>query len=335
VTQRSLSKPVSTLPYKLLLVLLFVIWSNAFTAIKYLREIFSPIELVCARFLPAALFCLIALVSRERTRRESVEALRRGWLGLIGMGAAGVAGYNIFLVIGQGEIKPGAAALLTTLSPLFTLILAIVFLKERVPWKRALGIALAFAGLYVVVQWGGIGLGRMSVSHAEVRYAVVTALAPLCWTIYTILGKTLVRNGSPLVVTYLSLVIGAAPFIAAINARFIDTLLHMEPRYWVALFHLTALCTIVGFSVWNTALRHLPATTTASFIYLNPPLAALFGFLFFDEEMTATFLAGSAVVLAGLYLAQRTDAPRPGEPGFGPPSPRAAAQGRDDDRMAH
>ncbi len=304
------SSSTSTPPYvyKLLLVLLFMIWSNAFTAIKYLREIFTPMELVCARFLPAMLFCLVYLVSSKHTRTECIEVLRRAWLRLVGMGLTGVAGYNIFLYLGQSEVKPGAAALITTLSPLFTLILAIIFLRERVPRTRALGIVIAFAGLYIVVRWGKIGIGNVSVSNAEIRYALVTALAPLCWTIYTLLGKTLVERHSPIVVTYISIILGTAPFLTSVDGGFVRTLFDMEGRYWIALIHLTVLCTIVGFWLWNKALQNLPATSVASFIYLNPPFAALSGRFLFNEEITTMFIGGGAVVLIGLYLAQRTEA---------------------------
>ena len=292
--------------YKLLLILLFLIWSNAFTAIKYLREIFSPMELVCVRFIPATIFCIAYLCARRSTRRESIETLRHAWLKLLGMGLTGVAGYNIFLYFGQSEVKPGAAALITTLAPLFTLILAIIILRERVPRTRAAGIVIALVGLYVVVRWGKIGLGQVSVTDAEIKYAMITSLAPLCWAAYTILGKSLAGRTSPVTATYLSLVIGTLPFIVTLNGTLVRTILHMEMRYWIALIHLSALCTVVGFWIWNAALRHLPATSVASFVYLNPPLAALSGWLLFDEEITFTFIGGSAVVLAGLYLAQRS-----------------------------
>jgi drug/metabolite transporter (DMT)-like permease len=78
----------------------------------------------------------------------------------------------------------------------------------------------------------------------------------------------------------------------------------MDITHWIALAHLGILCTIIGFWIWITALKYMPATSVASFIYLNPPFAALFGWLFFDEEITVFFLLGSAVVISGLYLAQ-------------------------------
>lgn len=290
---------------RLLLVLLFMIWSLAFTAIKHMREILTPMELISARFLPAALFCSLFLFLKKGTREESLKLIRKAPLRLTAMGLFGVAGYNYFLFLGQSEIKPGAAALLTTLSPLFTLLPAIIFLKEKVPLRRVLGIALALAGLYVVVRWGRVGLGRMTgISNAEVRYAMITSLAPLSWTIYTILGKNLTGKHRPLLVTYISIIIGSVPFLFVLNRQFFETLLLMQKTHWIALFHLSALCTLAGFWIWNMALRYLPATSVASFIYLNPPFAVLFGWLFFGEEITLLFMAGSAVVLMGLYLAQ-------------------------------
>lgn len=290
---------------RMLLVLLFVIWSNSFTAIKYLREVLDPMELVLARYLPAAVFCLVYLLAVPRLREESARILRRAPVGLVAMGLTGVAGYNFFLYLGQSEVKPGAAALLTTLSPLFTLLGAIVFLKERVPFRRTLGILIAFAGLYVVVRWGKVGLGRVTgISNAELRYVFITALAPLCWAVYTIVGKNLLAKTSAVTMTYLSIIIGTIPFLAAAGKPFLAHIASFTPMHWIALAHLTVLCTLVGFWIWFAALESMPATSVASFIYLNPPLAALFGSLFFHETITGYFIFGAAIVLFGLYLAQ-------------------------------
>jgi len=296
---------VPGLAMRMLLVLLFVIWSNAFTAIKYLREVMTPMQLVLARFLPAAVFCLACLLAVPRLRRESASILRSAPARLVAMGLAGVAGYNYFLYIGQSEIKPGAAALLTTLAPLFTLLGAVVFLKERVPLRRTLGILIAFVGLYVVVRWGKVGLGRViGISHAELRYVLITALAPLCWAIYTIVGKNLLAKTSAVTVTYLTIVIGTVPFLFAAGKPFFAAVASFSPMHWIALAHLTVLCTLVGFWIWFAALKSMPSTSVASFVYLNPPFAALFGSLFFHETITGFFVFGAAVVLFGLYLAQ-------------------------------
>lgn len=287
-----------------MLVLLFVIWSNSFTAIRHLREILSPMDLVLVRFLPVAMICLVYLLAKRDRRRESAELLRHSWLRIAGLGLTGVAGYNFFLYLGQTEIKPGAAALLTTLAPLFTLLLAVPILKEKVPVRSRIGIVIAFLGLYIVIRWGRVGMGRVGVTNAEMKYALIAALAPLSWAFYTIIGKELVRRHSPITVTYLALIIGTVPLLALLDRPFFETVAAMSHTHVIAALYLSILCTIVGFSMWVTGLKHLPATSVASFVYLNPPLAALFGWLLFGEQVTSMFLLGSAIVLGGLSLAQ-------------------------------
>ena len=84
----------------------------------------------------------------------------------------------------------------------------------------------------------------------------------------------------------------------------------LRPGGWLALFHLTVLSALVGYAVWSWLLRHLPASTVAFFIFLNPPLTmlsklllaaalpALFAFRWIPLE-----LLGSALALAGLAIA--------------------------------
>jgi drug/metabolite transporter (DMT)-like permease len=288
---------------------LFVIWSNAFTAIKHLRELFGPMELVLARFLPVLVISSLCLLSRSGTRKETIDLIRQAPLKLVGMGLFGVAGYNFFIYLGQSEIKPGAAALVTTLAPLFTLILAIIFLKERIVPRRIAGILLAFAGLVIVLRWGRVGMGRItSIENADVKYMLLATLAPLSWSFYTILGKNLLTDRSPAVVTCLPVVIGTILLIPLADREFFSRFSAMQSSHWFALAYLSFASTLLGFFVWNYALRHLSASSVASFIYLNPPFAAFFGWLLFGEEVTPWFLAGSAVVLAGLYLAQKRQA---------------------------
>ncbi|HSG29799.1 MAG TPA: DMT family transporter [Candidatus Krumholzibacterium sp.] len=288
-----------------MMVLLFVIWSNSFTAIRHLRSIFTPMELILARFLPFGLFMIGWLAFSAKARTEAAGMMRRSLWKILGMGLTGIAGYNYFLYLAQTEIKPGAAALITTLAPLMTLVLAIMILKEKVPGRRIAGIGIALIGLYLVIRYGKVGMGVVTgTTDAGVKYALIAALAPLSWSFYTIIGKDLVRSSPPFLLTGISTAAGTIPFLFLLDPGFIAKVGAMQLSHWVALGHLTLLCTMFGFWMWNFALRHLPATSVSSFVYLNPPLAALFGFLFFGEEVTVYFLAGSAVVLLGLYLSQ-------------------------------
>jgi len=294
-------KSLSPALVKLMLVLLFVIWSNSFTAIRHLRELFTPHRLILARFLPAAVIATVYLLSGRSRRTECGEIIRKNSWRIAAMGVFGVAGYNFFLYLGQTEIKPGAAALITTLSPIFTLILSVIFLRANPPLKRILGVFIAFGGLVAVIKWGRIGL---NLELSEFRYSALATMAPLSWAVYTVIGKNLTGTYKPVTVSYLSLSIGTLPFLFLFDGEFIAAAASMSGTQWLALGHLSLLCTIVGYLIWNTGLKYLPATSVASFIYLNPPFAAAFGWAFWGEKISIFFLLGSAVILFGLYLAQ-------------------------------
>jgi drug/metabolite transporter (DMT)-like permease len=301
-----------------MMVILFVIWSNSFTAIKHCREVFSPIELVAARFIPVAVFSLLYHLASARRRRETAGILKSIPLRIASMGFLGVISYNFFLYLGQSEIKPGAAALVTALAPLFTLVLAMIFLKERATARRITGVMTALAGMIIVVGWGRVGLGKMiHIDHADMIYMLIASLAPLSWSFYTILGKNLTQRLPASSITFLPIVIGSVPLMLVMTPSFFSKMAGMEASHWIALLYLIIFCTILGFYMWNLALRHLDAGSVASYIYLNPPMAALFGWLLFGEEVTVWFLAGGAVVLVGLYLAQKDNGSEPRQGTYG------------------
>ena len=98
--------------------------------------------------------------------------------------------------------------------------------------------------------------------------------------------------------------IGTLPLLPMIDSSFLDALGSMRPSHWAAVAYLSLMSTVLGFFIWNFALKHMPATSVASFIYLNPPFAAAFGWVLWGEDISIFFLFGSAIILFGLYLAQ-------------------------------
>jgi drug/metabolite transporter (DMT)-like permease len=190
--------------------------------------------------------------------------------------------------------------LITALNPAFTFVLAALFGLERATWRQALGLTVAFAGIYVVVVHGA---GR-AVEPAYLRDAAILLTAPISWSLYTVLSKPLVGRGSPLHLTFLILGIANLPTLplAALLPALHAKVARWDPeRYGAALF-LALACTVVGFWLWYEGLRRLPASTVASFVFLNPPLALFFDWLWFGRVPASGLYVGGAIVLVGIYL---------------------------------
>ena len=291
----------------LVLLLCFVIWSNSFLAARLLvgeqvpaAERLDPLAFVVARFLPVLVVTWGWLLS-SRERRAQVVALLREHLGLlIALAVLSIWTYNLPFAFGQRLVPPGAASLIITLNPLLTFVLAMALGQERFSLVRALGLVLAFAGVWQVIVHGA---GR-ELRGAYVGAALVLTLSPLSWAFYTVLAKRLLGKATPLLLTYLTLGIGSLPTLplAFVHRGLRGAVAHWTPERWAAALFLGLACTCLGYVLWNVALRALPATNVAVFVFLNPPLTLLFEWLWFGTVPAWGLLAGGAMVLAGVYL---------------------------------
>lgn len=291
--------PVSRLPVFAALFLLFILWSNSFHAIAYFRTdlAVSATGLVILRYGPVAVFCLLWCAFRAQSVAELWR--RDGWR-VLAMGFMMVPAYNLALNWGQGRVPPATASLVIALNPVFTFLLALLLLGERARWTRLAGMALSFLGVYLLVSYQGSAFGG-----GYTPYALVTIAAPLSWALATVLGKPVTERSDPLLVTFVATGLGSLPFLIGLGAGtegVHDVLRSLTATGWIALIHLSVNCTIIGFAVWFWALRRLPASTVAAFVFLNPPMTAAFGILWGTEAFHWSTVVFGSVTLAGVAL---------------------------------
>lgn len=276
----------------LVLVGTLLIWSFSFLAAARLRQDLGLTEALVARFLPVLLGAGAFLLLRRRPKVP-----RPAWPKVALMGLLAVPAYNLFFFHGLKTVPSGTAALVVALNPVFTAVLARVFLGEPFGPRRVLGLLLALSGLFVVVRFG---TGR-PVDWPYLSSALLLAMAPLSWAVYTVLGRTLPRGSDPLDTTWALLVAGSLPVLVFARPATFRTLLASPGALWSALF-LAVPCTLAGFAAWLWALQRLPAGETAAFVFLNPPLANLWAWLFEGAVLKPPFLAGASVLLLGVAL---------------------------------
>ena len=211
-----------------------------------------------------------------------------------------VIGYNLPLNWGQGRVPAGTASLLVATNPIFVYLMAIAFLDERVRPAKILGLALAFAGVYGLIEFQH---GQFGDTYAT--YALVILLAPLSWSSVTVIGKPIMDRRDPLLYTMAATGIGSLPFLIAllVGAGQAQKLLQgLQVTGWLALLHLSLGCTILGYAIWFWALRHLAASSVAVFVFLNPPLTLLFGIAWGTEAFHWSLLVFGAAILCGVAL---------------------------------
>lgn len=279
------------------LVLMALLWSGVFAALKILLASMGLFNAVALRFGAAALILLALLYLREG--RFPRIAPRDSVL-VAGLGFVGIAVYNVLFAGGLAMVEASRAALIVSSNPAFTALLAALILKERIGRTRAFGIALCSLGALWVLTRGnpfapgasGIGLGEL-----------VLVLCIVIWSIYTLLGRVAMSALSPLALTAYVMAVGAALLAipAAIEA---EPLAQVTARSWTAFGYLVV-ATVLPFLWFYEGVKALGAARAAQFINLVPPLAVAQSILILGEPFDPALLAGLALVMAGLYLTNR------------------------------
>ena len=244
-----------------------------------------------------AIVLLVALAVRRRPLPHS----RRIWISLAGMAAlANVAPYLLFSWSEQ-RISAGLAGALSGTTPLLTLLLAHAFGVGRLTVARVVGLLLGLVGVVLLTAPWHEGTRAVSLP------GVLAALgAAACYAGSYVYARRLLtnRDTEPLVLSAAQLTVGACLIGVAVPW------LGRQP----VTFTSTVVLSVVALGVLSTGIAYVlnyrliqdEGPTAASMTnYLTPVVAVLLGVLFVDERLSWNLIVGTAMVLLGVWIAER------------------------------
>ena len=266
----------------------------------------SSLRLTEARSLGAcAGLTLLALARRPASLRVSRGELPR----LALFGVCGVAFVQLFYFLAIHRLEIGIALLIQYLGPLFVAIWARTVGHEHVRRRIWAALALSLGGLTLMVQlWNGVSLDGLGVAYALVAAVVYAS--------YLLLAEREVATRDPVsllawgfffATVFWTVVQPWWSFPAGTVARTVPLqgqLASWHLPVWALVLWVVVLGSIVPFSLIVGALRHISATRAGVTAMLEPVVATVIAWAWLRESLTAPQLAGAAVVLAGILLAQ-------------------------------
>ena len=286
-----------------------LLWAGSYVAGKEALDEISFPTLNFLRFaLAGAIYAPIVWRGRAGLPRD-----RLGIAMLAGIAGLGFVANKGLEFAGLSLTTATDTALLITTESVVTLLLAVLVLRERLHAITAVALAVAAAGVYVLVEGGVVAPHVPAGSQAGGDLLVVASLVLESGA--TICSAALLRRGHALVVTGAAVLLSLcvwAPAAGAVAAR--DGLPHLTAGAWAGVAYLAVVTTCVAYGGWLWALQWLPAQDVTPLLLLQPLAGTLIAIAVRGERPTAATAAGGALVLAGVLLAgvrRRDAAPLP------------------------
>lgn len=281
-----------------------VVWAGSFSVIKALLDDGVPaFDIAIVRYAIAAPgFAFILWRARGLpglTRRDAGRIVLAGVLIVVG--------YHVSLNVGTRYTTSGIAALVVALAPGMTLVLASLLGLDRMTMRRVVGLAVAFAGVAVVVA---LGSGE-TLSVESLKGPLIVVGAPLSFALYNVLLKPLLARYNLLALTAATSLVGILGLLPFARRSTVDVVAEVSAKDAALLLYLGVLATLLGYIAWNIGLRALGPTRAVAHTYAISPLAVVIGALVLDEPLTLWLVLGAALVVGGIAAAQGVSLPRP------------------------
>jgi drug/metabolite transporter (DMT)-like permease len=285
----------------LLMLLVPLFWGGAFGSTKHVLTELPPLTVAAIRFLCAGLLMSLWTVWRKEWEWDVIS---QSWLGLLGLGAVGIFGYNAFFNIGMQYTSAISGALVVVINPVTTSLVAVLFLGEKWSARQGLGALLSLIGVLTVITRGDLSaLLSLSLNKGE----VILLGAVATWTLYTSLAKIVMRHISPIMATAVSMVTGGLMlFAASLSENGWEKLPGLSFQVMAELFYLAIFASFIAFLLFNMGVREIGAGKASAYINLMPVNAVLIAALLYGETVTWTHGLGMCFVMSGVYLTTRS-----------------------------
>ena len=277
---------------------LILVWGANFSVQKAVFNVVSPAGFLFFRYLGMPVAATLLLCARHRLRWPKVS--RADALALLKLGVAGHLLHVGLVTYGIHWSTAFSSSLILACGPVFTLLILRWHGIEHLARGQIAGVAVACAGVLLFLSDKLLG-GSWQAGAGDLTLLVAASF----FSYYTVAAKPLIeRLGGVTVMTYATL-FGCLPVLlvsapGGLAVRWAD----VSAPIWAGMLWAVFVSAFLGWLVWGWVNAVRGVARSAPLMYLMPPVAGLVAWALTGERYTAIKLAGAAVTLAGVALAQ-------------------------------
>lgn len=280
-------------------ILATLIWSGNFIVARGMITQVPPISLAFFRWLTASI--VITLLSWKQLK-NNFHLLKLHWKYLLVVAFFGITTYNTLIYI-AGQFIPAInlALIGTTSSPVFSIILAAIILKESISTLRFAGLLLCIAGILTLLSKGSIDtLIHFHFSPGD--WWILTAA--LMFAVYNILVRKKPAGIGPLPFLWTTFILGTLLLLPAyLLESSQQPAIHWTPSIFMIVLYLGVGNSVICYLLWNYSISQLGAGRTALFGNLIPLFSSIEALIILNEKVSWVHGVSALLVVMGLVLA--------------------------------
>jgi len=270
----------------------------SFLFVKMTVTVAHPIDVLAHRFAMSLIVVSIPVIFGWIKIRLSLRDLWR----IIPLGLLSPVLFFAFQAFGLVSSNSSEAGIIQAMAPVFTLVLASVFLKERTSTMQKLFLLLSVAGVVFIfmMQGNGMALGNL-------KGIALLLLSTVCFAGYGVLARPLTQKYKPMELTWVTLMVGCIVFNAASLIRHASSgsmMDYIKPlgdlSYLGALAYLAILSTMISTLLASYALTHLEASQMSVFSNLSTLISIVGGAWILHEPVSGYHFIGALLIIAGV-----------------------------------
>jgi drug/metabolite transporter (DMT)-like permease len=275
------------------LLTLSAIWGSSFIFIRVIAPVLGPVLTVVSRVLIGGavlvFYCRIIGLDAE---------VARHWRQYVVIGVVNSTLPFMLFAFAALSIPASYSVILNSTAPLFTALLAVPLLGERLTWAKVAGLLVGAAGVALVSRAGPV------VPDLQFWVAIAACLgATTCYAVSSIYMKKYAAGAKPIAIAGWSQIFAAlalAPFVP-----FAPPTSAVTPLIVGNVLLLALLCSSIAYVLYYRLIADIGPTRALTMAFLMPAFGMLWGALFLDEPITLPMIAGCALVIGGATVVLR------------------------------
>ena len=295
----SVTKNKNYFPYILLFVQPVFMATNIIVA-RGGVEYVPPISLAFWRWLTVFLLLLPFFYNEIIKNKKSFnkEFWKLFFLGSMGCGVCGA-----FPFIAGMSTTMANMGIIYTSSPIFIIILSVMFFNDKINSSRIIGLVLCLIGVLAIISKGNLNLLINFKFTSGDLWMIGAAMGWAVYSIYLLNWKSKFSLMARFTLIAMFGTISLFPFYILEEIFYFNTAFNSNFLFWVLFAAISP--GIIAFTLYTKVQKYLGASLTGFTLYIFSIYSAIYGIILFDEKLMNFHYYGAALVFLGVYLARK------------------------------